>query len=154
MLFQCNDKLIHWKLHFQSSPKKVYQFISTDTGRNKFWAKTNEREGEIEFTFPNSFVWKGKILLNQGPNLYSIRYIDNSTATFYLESDNKGGTDLTLEDRGVKPEYRTEVIAGWGWVLMCLKAAVDFDVDLRNNDPKRTWDQGYFNNWVDYTDDF
>ena len=39
-----------------------------------------------------------------------------------------------------------ETIAGWGSVLMALKAAVDHAVDLRNHDPERTWDQGYFDN--------
>ena len=146
MPFQSNDNLIQWKIHFQSSPEKVYQFLSTDEGRNKFWANTKEREGEIEFIFPNSFIWNGTILHGRPPNQYSIRYIDNSTVTFTLVNDNSGGTDLTLEDKGVNSEFRTEVIAGWGSVLMSLKAAVDFNVDLRNRDPKRTWDQGFFNN--------
>ncbi len=39
---------------------------------------------------------------------------------------------------GVPEEDRTEVIAGWVSVLMALKAAVDFSVDLRNHDPVRT----------------
>ena len=39
-----------------------------------------------------------------------------------------------------------KVIAGWVSVLLTLKAAIDFDVDIRNHDPKRTWDQGYADN--------
>lgn len=31
-------------------------------------------------------------------------------------------------------------------VLLALKAFVDHDVDLRNHDPTRTWDQGYCDN--------
>lgn len=38
------------------------------------------------------------------------------------------------------------MIAGWVSVLLALKAAVDFSVDLRNHDPGRTWDQGYADN--------
>ena len=61
-------------------------------------------------------------------------------------ADGNDGTDLTLTDEGVADEYRSEVIAGWGSVLMALKRAVDLGIDLRNNDPERTWDQGYFEN--------
>jgi hypothetical protein len=31
-------------------------------------------------------------------------------------------------------------------VLLALKAAADFGVDLRNHDPARTWWQGYCDN--------
>jgi hypothetical protein len=31
-------------------------------------------------------------------------------------------------------------------VLLALKAAVDFGVELRNHDLNRTWDQGYGDN--------
>jgi hypothetical protein len=31
-------------------------------------------------------------------------------------------------------------------VLLALKSAADFGVDLRNHDPARTWDQGYAEN--------
>jgi len=29
---------------------------------------------------------------------------------------------------------------------MALKAAIDFDVDVRSHDPQRTWDQGFVDN--------
>lgn len=63
-----------------------------------------------------------------------------------LEEDDKGGTDLTLTDVGVPDPYHSEVIAGWVSVLMNLKAAVDFGVDLRTHDPERNWDNGYIEN--------
>jgi hypothetical protein len=31
-------------------------------------------------------------------------------------------------------------------MIMALKAAVDFGVDLRAHDPERTWENGYVNN--------
>ena len=51
-----------------------------------------------------------------------------------------------LTDAGVPAADRVEVTAGWVSVLMALKAAVDFSVDLRNHDPLRTWDQGFVEN--------
>jgi hypothetical protein len=55
-------------------------------------------------------------------------------------------SDLALTDRGVPSADRVEVIAGWVSVLLSLKAALDFGVDLRSDDPQRTWDQGYVEN--------
>jgi len=53
---------------------------------------------------------------------------------------------LILTDTGVPTEHRTEVMAGWVSVLMSLKAAVDFGIDLRMHDPERHWDNGYVEN--------
>lgn len=55
-------------------------------------------------------------------------------------------TDLTLSDAGVPAADRAEVTAGWVSVLLALKAAVDFGVDLRNHDRQRTWGTGYADN--------
>ncbi|MGH9769506.1 MAG: hypothetical protein ACREAB_18940 [Blastocatellia bacterium] len=51
-----------------------------------------------------------------------------------------------MTDEGAKASDRIEVIAGWVSVLMALKAAVDFGIDLRNHDPQRTWDEGFVEN--------
>jgi hypothetical protein len=75
-----------------------------------------------------------------------VEYFGGSVATVEVTDDGAGGTDLTLTDRGVPHQDRAEVIAGWVSVLMALKGAVDFGVDLRNHDPQRTWDQGYAEN--------
>ena len=53
---------------------------------------------------------------------------------------------MVLTDTGVPPEHRKEVMAGWVSVLLSLKAAVDFDIDLRTHDPERDWDVGYVEN--------
>jgi hypothetical protein len=75
-----------------------------------------------------------------------VLYYGDSIAAFELEEDSQGGTDLTLTDSGVPARHRIEVIAGWVSVLMALKAAVDFGVDLRSHDTERLWDNGYVEN--------
>ena len=60
--------------------------------------------------------------------------------------DGPGGTDLKLTDSGIPPADRTEVIAGWVSVLIALKGAADFDIDLRCHDPARSWEAGYADN--------
>jgi len=80
------------------------------------------------------------------PTLFAVEYIGNSIAQFEMTDDGKGGTLVTLTDTGVTAEERTDVIAGWVSVLLALKAAVDFDIDLRNHDPSLTWDHGFVEN--------
>jgi hypothetical protein len=147
MGFQEDLDEIHWHLHLNSSTQAVYQALSTDDGRASFWAESAiERDGVVHFVFPNQLTWKARILQAVPAQCYTVRYFGNSTATFLLQEDGQGGTDLTLVDRGVSLEDRVEVIAGWVSVLMALKAAVEFGIDLRGHDPARTWDQGYVDN--------
>jgi uncharacterized protein YndB with AHSA1/START domain len=138
---------IRWRLHLASSPSTVHHILATDEGRARFWAESAvEDAGAIHFVFPDGQRWTGRILSNEPPRLFRVRYFGGTVMTFLLEDDGAGGTDLTLTDEGVPEAHRAEVLAGWVSVLMALKAAADFSVDLRNHDPGRTWDQGYADN--------
>jgi uncharacterized protein YndB with AHSA1/START domain len=147
MSFQPDVNTICWRMHFVSPPEKVFLLLATDDGRTSFWAESAvERDGMIHFTFPGGQTWAGQILENDAPRRFSVIYYGGSTTTFVLEADGNGGTDLTLTDEGVDEVDRTEVTDGWVSVLMTMKAAADFAVDLRNHDLARTWDQGYADN--------
>jgi len=147
MTFQDDPSIICWKIHLKSSPQIVYGKLSTNEGRAAFWAESAIEQDEIiHFIFPNQAEWKGKILEKNPPRKFKVEYYGGSITTFELESDGVNGTDLILTDQGVPQEDRVEVIAGWVSVLMALKASVDFGVDLRTHDPKRTWDEGYAEN--------
>lgn len=147
MSFQADPGLICWRLHLRSPITKVYQTLATDAGRASFWAESAaEQDGIIHFVFPNNVTWAGRIVLATPPHSFVVQYYGNSVAAFTLADDGQGGTDLTLTDTGVPTAHRTEVIAGWVSVLMALKAAVDFGVDLRSHDPARHWDNGYVEN--------
>jgi uncharacterized protein YndB with AHSA1/START domain len=147
MAFQNDPVIIRWKLHLKSSPQAVYEKLSSNEDRARFWAESAvEQDGAIHFVFPNQAEWRGRILENDPPHSFKVEYYGGSITTFELESDGAGGTDLILTDQGVPEEDRTEVIAGWVSVLMALKASLDFGIDLRNHDPKRTWDEGYVEN--------
>jgi uncharacterized protein YndB with AHSA1/START domain len=147
MAFQDNPDLIRWRLHLRSPVSAVYRALSTDAGRALFWVESAvEHGGVIQFVFPNNAAWAGEIVEATPPRYYAIRYYGDSIAAFTLEEDGRGGTDLTLTDTGVLPEHRAEVTAGWVSVLLALKAAVDFGVDLRLHDPTRHWDHGYVEN--------
>jgi uncharacterized protein YndB with AHSA1/START domain len=139
--------LIRRRLHLTSPPERVFELLATDAGRARFWAESAaERDGALDFVFPNGLTWRGRILANDPPRRYTVEYFGDSTTTFELEPDGAGGTDLTLTDTGVPEADLPETTAGWVSVLMSLKAAVDHGVDLRNHDPARSWDQGFADN--------
>lgn len=145
--FQPEPGVIRWRLHLRASPASVYALLATDAGRARFWAEAAvERDGAIDFLFPGGQTWRGRILAPTPPERFSVEYFGGSRTTFALAGDGAGGTDLTLTDAGVPEADRAEVTAGWVSVLMALKAAADFGVDLRNHDPARAWDAGFVDN--------
>lgn len=147
MPFQDDPNAIRWRLHLHSSVEEVYAALASDEGRAAFWAESaEEQEGVIHFVFPNGATWQGRILEAAPPYIFAVEYYGGSVARFTLADDGAGGTELNLTDTGVAEADRAEVPAGWVSVLLALKAAVDYGVDLRNHDPKRTWDQGYAEN--------
>ncbi|WP_106145871.1 SRPBCC family protein [Flagellimonas meridianipacifica] len=139
-------KTITWKLYLKSNPKAVFDLISTAEGRKKFWAeKATEVNGIIQFTFPNGQEYKGQILKTIPNRKFYLDYF-NSLVKFNLEPSENDGTDLILINENVDESEFSEVNAGWISVLMNLKAVADFNCDLRNHDPKRTWNQDYAEN--------
>jgi len=121
--------------------------LATDAGRKRFWAESADQTGDaVEFVFPDRTVHRGRVLEATPPSRFAVEYFGGTRAEFDLAPDGSGGTDLTLTDDGVRPEWFDETNAGWVSVLMALKAAVDFGVDLRNHDAERTWDQGFVDN--------
>jgi uncharacterized protein YndB with AHSA1/START domain len=147
MSFQDDPATIRWRIHTAAPPEAVYRMLTTDTGRAAFWAESAvERDGVIHFHFPDGQSWQAEILESRSGEVFSVCYFGDSRATFRLIADPSGGTRVELTDQDVPPEDRCEVIAGWVSVLLALKAAVDFDVDLRNHDPQRSWAQGYAEN--------
>lgn len=146
-MFQAKPDVIEWRLHLNSHPATVFNMLNTDEGRAQFWAESAiEENGVIHFRFPGGQLWDAKIFESAAPHRFSLEYYGGSRVEFVLQDDGQGGTDLTLQDHGVATKYRSEVIAGWVSVLMALKAAVDFEIDLRNHDITRTWQQGYVEN--------
>ncbi len=147
MEFQDEPGTIRWRLHLASPPEKVFEFLATDAGRARFWAESAQERGDaIEFRFPNGLTWAGRVLERAPNRVFAVEYFGGSRATFRLEGDGRGGTDLELTETVPRADDRDEELAGWVSVLLALKAAADHGVDLRNHDPERTWDQGYAEN--------
>jgi uncharacterized protein YndB with AHSA1/START domain len=142
-----NPNKAYWRLCLSAPPDAVYRFLATDNGRARFWAESAvETAGVIAFNFPNGQTASLRILEQAPPHRFVVEYLEGGIVTFELVDDGRGGTDLALTDSGVAEQWYAETLAGWVSVLLALKAAVDFGVDLRNHDPARSWDQGYCDN--------
>lgn len=147
MSFQSDPAVIEWRLHLQAPRERVYAMLNSDAGRASFWAESaREHAGAIDFVFPGNLTWRADILERVPSERFCVRYYGGSITTFVLHDDGAGGTDLHLTDVGVPAEDRSEVIAGWVSVLMALRAAVDFGVDLRGHHAEKHWGAGYVEN--------
>jgi uncharacterized protein YndB with AHSA1/START domain len=139
-----DDLRIRWRCHLRSSPEAVFRLLDTAEGRARFWAEhAEERDGVIELAFSNGQTLGARILRREPPTLFEFNYFNDSTARFELEPDGAGGTELTFTEEGLGADDLLENLPGWVSVLLGLKAAADFGIDLRNHDPSRSWERGY-----------
>ncbi len=139
-------RTVAWKIHLKSSPEKVFHYLTTPEGRESFWAeKAPEKNGMIHFDFPNGEKYTSNILYVEKNREFHLDYF-NSTVKFVITPKGHEGADLKVINEGIPDEEYLEVYAGWVSVLLTLKAAVDYDVDLRNHNNSRTWDQGFVDN--------
>jgi hypothetical protein len=144
--FQPEPNVIRWKMAFRSAPEVVYRHLATSQGRSRFWAETaEERNGTIHFVVPGGHASRGRILERVPGRRFSTEYFGWKVC-FDLAPRPGGGTDLTMTSSDVPEESKWEVTAGRVSVLMAMKAAVDYAVDLRNHDENRSWWQGYADN--------
>jgi len=142
-----NMAVAEWRVHLASPPEVVFDALASDGGRARFWAESAVRCGDqIDWRFPGGQTWRGPVLAEDRPRLFSVRYLGGTRATFTLSGDGQGGTDVHLVDEGVDDDDLMQVLAGWVSVLLCMKACVDHGADLRNHDRERSWDQHYCDN--------
>lgn len=146
MAFQPEAGTIRWKLHFDSPREKVFDALTTDSGRASFWAESApESDGFVTFNILNYEPYHSRIHQQEEPSLFKLDYF-GSLVEFELKEDGEGGTNLTLTATQVDESWRMEMSAGWVSVLMSMKAAVDHQIDLRNHSTLRSWDEGYVDN--------
>jgi len=69
MNFQDTSDVILWNMHFRSSPQKVFDALTTNQGRAKYWAEsTEENDGHITFHIYNYPPSTGRILAKESPH--------------------------------------------------------------------------------------
>lgn len=118
--------------------------LTSDAGRARFWAASAvAHDGQIRFQFANGQECVSEILEMTPPSVFRLTYFNGSIVTFTLDSNDRGGTTLLLTEENVAANEWLDNFAGWVSVLLNLKAAADFGVDLRNDHPSCTWDAGF-----------
>jgi len=134
---------IHWRIHLSLPPDDVFAILDSDSGRAAFWAESAvEIDQVIHFEFINGMAYQSRILDRRRPSVFAISYFGGEVR-FELEPDGKGGTDVKLTHSGVPDDHWNEVHAGWLNVLFPLKVWATYQIDVRNHDPERLWDEGY-----------
>lgn len=147
MIFQDKPGQINWKVHFSSPIEKVYEALTTDEGRKTFWAEnTLEKNGYIEFSILNYEKYRSKVLAKNGKDIFEIVYFGTQVKFQLRTTPDDNGTDLILTAITDNDDVKNEMTAGWVSVLLAMKAAVDFGVDLRNHNPDRVWENGFADN--------
>jgi hypothetical protein len=137
---------IIWKICLNSAPSEIFEKLTTDQGRERFWCeKSVEENGHVVFYFPNGVEYRGKVYQKIQNKIFKLDYFDSSVS-FDIKSNEDGTTDLWLSNTEVDENEYSEILAGWVSVLMNLKAVCDYQVDLRNHDKNKTWDNGYADN--------
>jgi uncharacterized protein YndB with AHSA1/START domain len=136
---------LFWKIHLRSNIENVFEILTTDAGREKFWAeKSIKDEHKFTLTFPNGDEEDVMVIFEKD---YKFEFVYFRTiVSITLTEDGKNGTDLVLNCKNIKHDDYVDMASGWVSVLLALKAAVDYNIDIRNHDLTRTWDEGYVDN--------
>lgn len=138
------DGTIRWRIHLRSAPAAVYELLATDAGRRRFWARRSVERGDtLRLEFANGQAVDCTLLERVPARRFALTYFAGSRVSFGLAPDGAGGTDLELVESGVPEGERLDNLAGWVSVLLTLKAAADFGVDLRNDDVAKRWEDDY-----------
>ena len=142
-----NPPPIEWRVHLSSSPGIAYQAWATDPGRERFWAERSEATVDgFRLSFIGGEVLDVRLVEAIPSRRFVFTYFGGSRVTVEMENDGSGGCDLYLREEGVPVTEHLENYAGWVSVLLGLKAAVDFGIDLRGHDRSRSWAQRYVDN--------
>ena len=133
---------IVWRLRLSAAPERVFSAWLTPDDHAGFWAERSERDPDgFRLVFIDGTVALCRVMENVKPSRIRLQYF-GSQVDITLEPLD-GGTDLTLTAQNVPADEWQEVFAGWLNVLLPFKAWVDFGVDIRSHDPKRTWRERY-----------
>jgi hypothetical protein len=140
------EKELHLKIYLKTTPENLFQKLTTDDEREKFWAERSvETEGKISFTFPNGMIEHARIIRSIPDRIFEIEYF-GSRVLFEIIPHHENECSLLLKNDRIPAGEFCEHYAGWVSVLMAFKAYVIFGADLRNHAPDLTWDQQYIDN--------
>lgn len=138
-------KVVNWQVYIKARKSEVYKYLTEDNLRERFWVEKSETNGHnVVFQFPNGVTTVCNFLSQTPDTQVKLTYFD-TLVEFDLQ-ELESGTVLKLSNTGISDTDYEEILAGWVSVLLSLKAAVQFNVDIRNHDARRCWDQRFVEN--------
>ncbi len=141
------NKPVEWKVFLKSPRERVFEFLTTDQGRTKFWAESAiEAEGCIRFKFTDGRQYKAHIIEQSFPDTFALEYFHSLLIFHLADYGNNHGTDLVLINKNIPESKFKQVETSWISFLMALKSAVDFGIDIRSHDPRKNWSCKYIDN--------
>jgi uncharacterized protein YndB with AHSA1/START domain len=133
---------IVWRLRLSAAPERVFSAWLSPDDHVGFWSERSEQDPEgFRLEFIDGTVALCRVIESVSPSHIRMHYF-GAQVDITLEPLD-GGTDLKLTAQNVPVDEWQDVFAGWLNVLLPFKAWVDFGVDIRSHDPKRTWHEGY-----------
>lgn len=138
--------VLRWRVLLPASRHTVWELLTTDAGRERFWAESSSAAGDrVSLAFPDGTTTTLELLRVDRPVSLQVRYFDTLT-TFTLDAVDESHTLLDVAAHDVNPSDAIEVAGGWVSVLLCLKAHLIAGVDLRNHDARYSWREGFVDN--------
>jgi hypothetical protein len=146
MTIQHGPNELRWRVHLNATPDVVYERLSTDRGRESFWAESSKTlDDGVSLVFPDRSATTVRVLLERPPHVLEMDYFGVPTR-FVLEPAGGHGTVLEVTASRIPAHDMADLAAGWVSVLLNLKAAINFGGDLRNHARARTWVDGFVDN--------
>ena len=137
-------KTVSWRILCPADIEDVFDLLATDSGRCRFWCETSRTNGRnVIMTFPNGEESEVELISVERPSSIAMLYF--GARTRFELSHIDGGCVVKLEAEVPQIEF-DEVNAGWVSVLMNLKAAAGFGIDLRNHNARFCWANGFADN--------
>ena len=135
------DRII-WRLRLAAAPGRVFEAWLNPADHVRFWCERSERgPSGFRLHFIDGTAEECSLEDATAPSQIVFRYFASRVEIRIEHCD--GGTDLTLTASEVPADEWHDVHAGWLNVLLPFKAWVDFGIDLRHHDPRRTWRSRY-----------
>lgn len=89
-------KKVRWRVRLKAPAERVYGFLATDAGREKFWAEKSTQVGDtIRLVFPNGVESDCTLLQAEPCRMLKLDYFGAPT-TFSID-EGPGATILTVE---------------------------------------------------------
>src|SRR3712207_2646018 len=94
---------VEWKVHLASAPEIVFDLLTTDRGRERFWAERSTSSSKVfTLTFPGGEEQACNIVAVSPPHHFAFRYFENTLVEFDLSAEERAGTDVALTEIGFK----------------------------------------------------